>query len=256
MSNAQLVSNAAIGTIIAAVLQNVAYNRATTPPPGDNDYIPPVYWLNTIPMSAITQEVYELSAEATQHAIENGAIQSDHVILQPIRVEIEFEISNYDGLGARAQLAKTGLAKAIEMWMARKMFTLITTHTQLSDMVCLVVRAINEAPHWGKLAFRATFQQFKLVSLSVASFPKDKVQGAIGDNRAPEAAVTPGGPVTPKSAETASKPSTSAPRTVSKTQPLYAPKAAAKKSSSVNHGATGSWSTNPPPKSSGATGGW
>lgn len=208
----QLVSNAAIGTIIGAVLKMGTYNQALLPPPGDNNYQPPVYWLNsTIPFTAVTQEVYEMSAEATQHAVETGAVLSDHVILKPLRVEMEFEVSNYDGLGKNAKLAKTALNEALILWMNRKWFTLITTHRSLDNMLCLHVRAINEASSWGRLAFRATFQQIKQVSLSVASFPAEKVQGALGTNAATNAATFPGGPVTPKSAVSASSPIRKAP---------------------------------------------
>ena len=180
----------------------------------------------------------------TQHAVESGVIFSDHMILQPLRIEVEFEVSNCDGLGSQAQLAKTSLTNAITLGMNRNMFTLTTTHTQLKNMVCLNVRAINEAPNWGKIGFRATFQQVNLVTLSTTtSYPTGQIKGAIGANTAPMASSNPGGPVTPYSAMDSAQSVQNSPQPVTSTAPVFAPQPNSPSSSApqVNHLGTGSW---------------
>jgi hypothetical protein len=124
--------------------------------------------------------------------------------------------------------------------------------------VCLSVRATNEAAAWGRLAFRATFQQVKFVTLSVASFPTEQVQGAGAFNTAPEAATAPGGPITPLSAMSPAPPVLNQPQTVTSAKPLFTPQPTPATTSTpplLNHGATGSWSFNTPPNH-GASGGW
>jgi hypothetical protein len=227
----QMVSNQSTGMVIAAVLSRVKYKRASKLPQGNNNYIPPEYWLgNVIPMSAILQEAYQYRAEVTEHAVESGVIFSDHVILRPVRLEVEFEVSNYDGLGSDAQSAKDSLDLAIGVWENRQPFTIMTTHRLLENMVCLELHPVNEAPQWGKLHFRATFQQIKLVQLQTVQFPAAQVQGLSEVNSQAQ----PGGPNTGLSAASPAPMAAHTPRT---TATPVVPKTTYSKG-----GASGTWS--------------
>lgn len=203
----QPISNQVVGTVVAAVLKAQVYKRAT-PPPQPGEFTPPSFHLNyMVPMvriTALTQEVYEAHAEVTQHAVEDGTPFSDHVILRPLRFEMSFEVSNYDGLGSDAQLAKKALDNMLQVWRNRRLFSLLTTHRLLENVVCLSLQVTNDAPEWGRLTFRATFQEVKLVTLQSAAFPKERVQGvsAVGSAGLSQ----PNGPTTPLSAQTASSP--------------------------------------------------
>ena len=189
--------NQSIGLIIAAILKTNKYKRATAPPTGDNNYQPAKRYLaNIVPMTAVLQEVYQYQADVTEHAVEDGVVFSDHVILKPLRFEIEFEVGNYDGLGSDAQLAKDALDKMIAAWRSRQLFSLLTTHRLLENVVCTHIRASNDAPEWGKLSFKAIFQQVNLVQLEGAKLSAEKVTGAPLVN-----ATTPqGGPAVQRSA--------------------------------------------------------
>lgn len=200
----QPVSNQVVGTLIAALIKRKRYTRASVPPKGDNDYRPPVYWLggDAIPISVITQEVYQYQSEATKHAVESNVNFSDHVIQEPLRLEVEFEVSNYDGLGSNAEMAKESLDRAVAVWKGRQLFSFQTTHRMIDNVVCLALRVTNEAPQWGKLSFRGTFQEIHLVTLETSLFPTADVQGALAlDASAPPplGATEQGGQVNPKS---------------------------------------------------------
>ena len=186
---AQLVSNQAIGTVIAALLQMRKYSRAATIPQTGEYQVPTFQYPGyAVAMTARTQEAYQLQADVTQHASEDGTIFSDHVILRPIRLDLDFEVSNSDGLGPDAYLAQQALAQAISIWENRQRFDLLTTHMWLRDMVCLSLRPENEAPEWGKLRFRATFQQAKPVKLQTVSYDPKNVLGGTP----PDSPATPG----------------------------------------------------------------
>ena len=187
----------------------------------------PQYWPAGIAIDTRLQETYSYHADVTRHAVESGVIFSDHVILQPVRVELSFEVTNFDGLDR----PKKALTDFIKLWMNRKVFDLITEHRILENMLCTSIQADNSLPAWGKLAFRASFQQIKFVSLQTVRFPSNKVQGG--------GAVT-GGPANGNSSQSATSSGTQNPTT--------SPKSSGKKG--LFKGSGGSFAGN------GATGGW
>lgn len=217
----QPISNQAIGTVVAAVLKQQTYQRAEAPAvPGTYSPVKTYlrYALPAVPISAITQEVYEARAEVTQHAVEDGTPFSDHIVLRPLRFELGFVVSNADGLGSNAVLARQALDNILQVWRNRKLFSLLTTHRLLENVVCLGISATNEIPEWGKLSFQATFQEVKLVTLQSAAFPKERVQGtsAIGSDF-PQ----PTGPDVQKSAQSAAQPARKAVKTVTNSKDVF-----------------------------------
>lgn len=141
-----------------------------------------------IPVSTRKQEATSYKADVTQHAVESGAILSDHVILQPIVLELSFDVTNWEkGYANQAQ----GLLE--KLFFERTPVDLITEHKQLANMVMTSLQINNSAPQWGKLECRASFQQLSFVTLETEAFPAKKVK--------PE--IQTGGPDTSKSAETA-----------------------------------------------------
>lgn len=131
---------------------------------------PRIFIAGSIPVSVRSQEQYIYESQVTQHAVESGSIFSDHVILMPVRIDLSFEVSNWTYGDSKSAL------DALEnLRNSRGMIDLQTEHKILKDMVCVRVMATNEAPEWGKLVCRATFQQIKLVTLNTVPYPKEKV---------------------------------------------------------------------------------
>lgn len=150
--------------------------------------LPEVEPIAGISVTARLQETYHYHSEATQFTVESGQPLTDHVIKRPVRVEIEFEVSNIDdgvqkaaGVPAKPAFykAKSALEKFINLWEKREPITLMTTHTMLKDMVCVSLQPDNQAPEWGKLRFRASFQQIKRIQLQSAIFSAAKLNAGI-----------------------------------------------------------------------------
>jgi hypothetical protein len=152
---------------------------------GEMEYSPPRVELGCIPISVKKQETYAYRADITQHAVEIGANLSDHVIMQPARVDISFEVTNWDL--ATAQQAHDSFVK---MMYERKPLDLETAHTIMKDMVLISYQAENVMPNWGALDCRASFIQVKYVSLEIMKMSEGDV--AATDNT--------GGPNVSKSA--------------------------------------------------------
>lgn len=139
-----------------------------------------------VPVSVRLQETYTYQSDVTKHAVESGALMSDHVILHPVKVDLSFEVSNWDkGMSENA----LELLEAIHL--SRVPIDLLTEHKKMSDMVMVSLQADNSVPQWGKLTFRATFQQLQFVTLQVVKYPKAKIKHTKNT----------GGPDTSKSAE-------------------------------------------------------
>jgi hypothetical protein len=162
MSVLQAVDNAVIGGDIIAVMvqqalrQTVLYGAVA----GAGVYQPPPIFVAGVPVTARLQEVYQYRAEVTRYAIESAEIASDHIILYPIEIEGTFQVGNwYPGQ------AEYSLNLLEQVWKARNLLTLITTHKQLQNMVLREFRAENAAPQWGKLDYHAVFQQIPLVTI-------------------------------------------------------------------------------------------
>ncbi len=178
------------GSIVAIVLREKALlqRQFIDPLLGAYNVQNPTPFMAGIPITTRKQEATSYKADVTQHAVESGAILSDHVILQPIRLELSFDVSNWDN--GYVKQAQTLLE---QLFLSRTPLDLQTEHKQLSNMVMTSLQIDNTAPQWGKLNCRASFAQLSFVTLETEAFPERKV--------APEDQT--GGPATPKSAETA-----------------------------------------------------
>jgi hypothetical protein len=174
------------GDIIGILVRRKARLKAMQASRQADQYTPPKAWLGDIPISVKSQESYAFNAEATQHAVESGAIFSDHIILHPVKVVVSAEVTNWE-----RGSAQNALQLIEQLWRNRLPVELMTEHKILKDMFLISFEADNSIPNWGALTFRATFQQIKLVKLQTASVPPEKV--------APTAQT--GGPETPKSIE-------------------------------------------------------
>lgn len=187
------VANATLGGSIVGILlkEKAALQRLFIDPILDKFGFSaknPTPFIAGIPITTRMQEATSYKADVTQHAVESGAILSDHVILHPILLELSFDVTNWD-----KDYAKQAQELLEQLFFKRTPIDLQTEHKQLSNMVMTSLQIDNSAPQWGKLNCRASFQQLSFVTLETEAFPAKKVQHEIQT----------GGPSTPKSAETA-----------------------------------------------------
>lgn len=131
--------------------------------------------LFTVPISTREQETYTYRADVTQHAVEQGSIYSDHVIIQPVRIDLSFGISNIDGTAGAFDRARYALELLDGIFRSRSPIELLTEHKRLPDMVMVSLQADNSVPEWGALRCRASFQQIRVATLEVAPYPDEQV---------------------------------------------------------------------------------
>lgn len=185
---------------VVAILSSV---DSVNYPSSTSTIVPKKYWPHGILVDARLQETYNYQAEATQHAVESGVVFSDHVILRPVRVDLSFEVTNFGGVDKPTK----ALTDAVLIWARRMVKDLVTQHRVMKNMLCISIQADNSVPEWGRLAFRATFQQIKFVSLQTVKYPSSQVKGAV---------TATGGPATGNSAQSPSSSGTQTPKQVVK----------------------------------------
>ena len=185
VSNAPI--NATEGSSVA-ILQKAQWLKSNTADEQWPNQVASHFWPGGIAITARLQETYTFQAEVTRLAVENGSQISEHVIIYPARVDLSFEVNNWEGYSK----PKKALADFITLQYSRKIFDLLTEHRLMKNMVCYSIQADNSVPEWGKLAFRASFQQINFATLQTTAFPVDKVAAD---------PVKTGGPATSKRAE-------------------------------------------------------
>ena len=156
-----------------------------------------------IPVNVITQEQYIYQADITTNPIESGAKLTDHVIINPLKVSINFEVVNFPDMDQKYVF---GLLET--MLKNRQTTTLLTKHKQLENMIMTGFQPTNSLPNWGGFRARAEFQQIGLVSIEAQKIKATKPNDATKKNvsKQAEKATNKGTPKsTPPKASTAAQ---------------------------------------------------
>jgi hypothetical protein len=125
-----------------------------------SEYVPVKAEIVSIPIDVRTQETISYSGELTRFALESGAQLTDHMLIQPLVVNVAFEISNFN-----RENTMFSFALLEEAFLKRQAVELVTEYKTLENMVMTSLDADTSAPFWGKLACRATFQQVKYFTM-------------------------------------------------------------------------------------------
>ena len=138
---------------------------------------PITFLSDAIPITVKQQEAFTLQADVTQYPMESGSIITDHVILNPLRVDISFEVSNWE-----QGTAKTAFETIERLWQERTPVDLLTYYKKIPNMVLTHFQGSNSIPEWGKLSGRATFQQVKFGQIQTQAYmggfiPTEKTLG-------------------------------------------------------------------------------
>jgi hypothetical protein len=217
MQNLTLISNSLLGGNIVTILaRQVLLRKARQAAAAfqtrvvelqhmgsEIEYQQPDVYIGVIPISVKKQEAWAYQADVTQHAVESGAILTDHVILHPVRVDISFEVTNWD-----LALPQRAHDLFVQLWSDRTPLELQTTQGILKDMILTSYQATNAIPNWGSLEARASFTQIKFINLEVNKITPQQVTTT----------ELTGGPDVSKSASTEVKKGRQTPKEISGTQ--------------------------------------
>lgn len=167
-------------------------------------------------IDATINEVHEFSATVTQSQIEDGSTISDHIIINPIRLNLEGVITETpisfitSALTAGASAlssnipSKFGAAAATlggaslsglltssrspddvykvlkELFEKREPFTVVTGLTVYDNMVFTSLSIPRSAQYGRAIKFSATLEQLKIVQTKLVPVPEFKVMSGIG----------------------------------------------------------------------------
>lgn len=121
-----------------------------------------------LPVSVKESESHAFSASPIDTAVETGVILTDHVIVNPVEVEVIFDMVNTRSLLSYFGSASTAF-DAFEYFEIllnnRELVTLVTEHKVYANMLCIDFTPSHVAPFKGALKCSARFRQINFVTI-------------------------------------------------------------------------------------------
>lgn len=121
-----------------------------------------------IPVSVKESESHAFTSTPIDTAVENGAILTDHVVVNPVEVEVVFDMVNTRSLLSYFGTVSTAF-DAFEYFESllsnRELVTLITEHKVYANMLCIDFTPSHVAPFKGALKCTARFRQINFVTI-------------------------------------------------------------------------------------------
>ena len=116
-------------------------------------------------VTIMQSESHQYTANVPKIALESGAQVSDHMILEPVQVSVQFAVTNAGDGKDRARDAFDAFKKMQE---ERRLVELVTEHGIYTDMALVSLSPVHSAPYKGALTFSATFQKVHFVTVQSA----------------------------------------------------------------------------------------
>lgn len=115
-----------------------------------------------IAVSVLTSERHTIAATPTDTAIESGATVTDHIVLKPGEVTIDFGMAN---TGGGSEAARSAFDQFKKLVTDRQPFDLITEHQNYKNVVATNFTGSHDAPFKGALACTVTLRQITRVEM-------------------------------------------------------------------------------------------
>lgn len=139
---------------------------------GGDDFI----LLDGIEVDAKIGEFHSFAANATQFAIESGAIASDHIVEQPDQLEVSFILSNYDEDGSSyGNKAATALEALRSRIKKRELYQVVTRHQLYPSMAVTSIKAEHSGAFSGTIRGRISFVEVNRDRLDKVRLPVERV---------------------------------------------------------------------------------
>ena len=125
-------------------------------------------------VDAVLRETHALKATPTRFAIENGSVVSDHIIVEPEEISIEFKLSNLSDEGEISsgdtlpyQPATTKFAAMRKSLIDRELHEVVTDNHIYENMALVGIDAEREGAQLGSLEGVLQFQQIPIATPAV-----------------------------------------------------------------------------------------
>ena len=102
--------------------------------------------------------------DVTQNTLENGAIVSDHVIIHPRVLSINFGVTNTGWTSLLQSRSQEIFDKLDNMSRTQELVTVTTEHYSYTNMMISNVRMLHSSPYKGALQIACDFEEFNYTS--------------------------------------------------------------------------------------------
>lgn len=132
--------------------------------------------ITDVEVDAKFTEEHGATATPATFALENGAVVSDHIILNPITLAITYELNNQDFSGYAYGIRAATLFNILRLNMnKRQLYTVVTRHRLYLNMAIIDLPATHAAPFTGTLTGTVKFQQINEPSLQSVEIPTSQL---------------------------------------------------------------------------------
>lgn len=133
--------------------------------------------ISGVPVDVKLSEKHEMTATPADYALEDGSNVSDHVVLNPVELEIDYKINSIDAPGLSYGIKSAVLYNILrEKLKSRALLTLVTRHVLYRNMVCVGLPAQHTAPERGTLTGTAKFRQINLPNIQSVTVPTSQLK--------------------------------------------------------------------------------
>ena len=136
--------------------------------------------ITEVPVDAKLAEQHGITATPAKFSLENGAVVTDHIILNPQTIEIPYELNNQDislgGLNSSYGIRSATLYNILRNNLrTRDLYTVVTHHVLYENMALVDASADHTSPKTGTLRGTAKFMQVNRPSIQNVDFLKDQL---------------------------------------------------------------------------------
>jgi len=120
-------------------------------------------------------EAHTADNDVVDQVLENGSPMTDHIIIKPDYLELNFYVSNIDGPNSPlvGETSRTIWQELKRMRNSRELLTILTQHEIYESMAIESLGATHEAPFRGQLKVTVKFKKVNLTNFNTGSYSKD-----------------------------------------------------------------------------------
>ena len=157
-----------------------------------------------MPGLACKSEQHKRQTNVTEHTLEDGSMVSDHAILEPIRLSLEYHGPNMftvdETLPARFQRQTqyqtiSAYDTLNEIWRQREPFSIVTEHEVYDNMLIESLTELHEAPNRGAVNFSIELKQINYATIQRGSVPESQLADGVNKSGATQVETGAGQPI-------------------------------------------------------------
>jgi hypothetical protein len=130
----------------------------------------------TLQANVRISEAHMRQSVIPEHALEDGSVVSEHVILKPKGLCLVYQQTNAYGGDS---IARQTWEMLNQLWQARQPFEIQTEHELYPNMIFERIGALHQAPYKGGLEFTADLKQINFAKWQLVSVPAKQLDPSV-----------------------------------------------------------------------------